>query len=145
MKIRTMLGVAATAVVVAIGVLPPAGASATAGTAAAPTAPGATVVSVSATDGTTTAVSRHRTRSKSEGSGALAGSEVAARAATCYDGFVSGPDFYVTCTGDAEGYRLYIDCSDGFRYYFDPLYVGTWEHVLTCPAGTLAVWGGWWL
>ncbi|MBB6472872.1 hypothetical protein [Sphaerisporangium rubeum] len=143
MKIKTMLGVAATALIMVVGALTPADA------AAAP--PGARVTSTSATEGTMTSTSSEATRTKGEGRSALASNQTAESdraavfAATCYNAYVAGRNFYMTCTSDAYGYRVYVDCSNGFRYYFGTLYFGTWNHVLTCPVGTYAVWGGWWL
>jgi hypothetical protein len=142
-KIKKMFGVAAIALIMVMGALAPAGA------AAAP--PGASVVSTSATEGTMSSKSSEATRAKGEGNAAVAENQAAADdqaavfAATCYNAWVSGRNFYMTCTSDAAGYRVYVDCSNGYRYYFNTLYFGTWNHVLTCPFGTYAVWGGWWL
>ncbi|RDG39589.1 hypothetical protein [Streptomyces corynorhini] len=60
--------------------------------------------------------------------------------ASCWNGSASGRNFYMTCSGN--GYRVYVDCSNGLRYTFGTYYYGTWNHTLTCPAGTSAVWGG---
>jgi len=60
--------------------------------------------------------------------------------ANCYNGYVSGASFYMTCTGN--GYRVYVDCSNAVRYIFSTYYYGTWNHILTCPSGTYAIWGG---
>jgi hypothetical protein len=60
--------------------------------------------------------------------------------ANCYNGRVSGRNFYMTCSGN--GYKVYVDCSDGYRYTFPTVYYGTWNHTLTCPVGTYALWGG---
>ncbi|MEU2513702.1 hypothetical protein [Streptomyces syringium] len=59
----------------------------------------------------------------------------------CWNGRVSGRDFYMTCSGN--GYKVYVDCTNG-RYKFNTLFYGTWNHRLTCPVGTSAVWGGSW-
>lgn len=61
--------------------------------------------------------------------------------ARCWNGRKSGRDFYMTCSGN--GYKVYVDCTNG-RWYFHTVYSGTWNHRLTCPVGTSAVWGGSW-
>ncbi|GAA0442464.1 hypothetical protein ACFQ2B_35380 [Streptomyces stramineus] len=61
--------------------------------------------------------------------------------ARCWNGRVSGRDFYMTCSGN--GYKVYLDCTNG-RYKFNTVFYGTWNHRLTCPVGTSAVWGGSW-
>ncbi|MEO3813934.1 hypothetical protein ABGB17_33470 [Sphaerisporangium sp. B11E5] len=138
-----MVGTAATALVMTFGVLPVAGASATSGSTAAP---GASVVSTSDSGSVKTAVSTKQTRSRSGGSAAVASGQTTPFAGTCYNGYTSGASMYMTCTSDAAGYRVYLDCNNGYRYYFtSPIYYGTWNHTMTCPAPYLAVWGGaWW-
>ncbi|MFI6206969.1 hypothetical protein ACIBAI_11245 [Streptomyces sp. NPDC051041] len=60
--------------------------------------------------------------------------------ATCWNARTSGRYFYMTCNG--QGYRVYVDCSNGYRYISSTLYYGTWNHTLACPSGTNAIWGG---
>lgn len=135
-----MLGVAATTLIMAFGVLPMAGASAASGSAAEP---GASVSSTSTSGSVKTAVSSKQTRLKSVGKSATASGETTTFAGVCYNGFTSGASMYMTCTSDAAGYRVFLDCSNGLRYYFPTLYIGTWNHVMTCPAPYAAIWGGW--
>ncbi|MFD5101660.1 hypothetical protein [Streptomyces albidochromogenes] len=81
------------------------------------------------------------TKSLSKAGGAAAASEGDVSInANCWNGSRSGRNFYMTCSGN--GYRVYVDCSNGYRYTFGTYYYGTWNHTLTCPVGTNAVWGG---
>ncbi|MFG2333150.1 hypothetical protein ACGFMM_26485 [Streptomyces sp. NPDC048604] len=75
---------------------------------------------------------------KSAGAPAAAQGDISAQA-NCWNGRTSGRNFYMTCSG--SGYRVYVDCSNG-RYTFGTYYYGTWNHTLTCPSGTYAIWGG---
>ncbi|MGW1176030.1 hypothetical protein ACWD4P_20220 [Kitasatospora sp. NPDC002543] len=50
-----------------------------------------------------------------------------------------GPWFYETCSGSS--YRVFVDCSDGYRYISTSYYSGTHSFALKCPAGN-AVGGG---
>ncbi|MFI6519849.1 hypothetical protein ACIBF1_30115 [Spirillospora sp. NPDC050679] len=61
--------------------------------------------------------------------------------ARCWNGRASGRDFYMTCSGN--GFKVYLDCTSG-RYKFAAVFYGTWNHRLTCPVGTSAIWGGSW-
>lgn len=76
---------------------------------------------------------------KSVGASAAAKGEINTLA-NCWNGWTSGRNFYMTCSGN--GYRVYVDCSNGYRYTFGTYYYGTWNHTLTCPSGTYAIWGG---
>ncbi|MFH8290304.1 hypothetical protein [Streptomyces sp. NPDC018059] len=62
--------------------------------------------------------------------------------ARCWNGRASGRDFFMTCSG--TGNKVYLDCTNGGRYKFGTVFYGTWNHRLTCPVGTSAVWGGSW-
>jgi hypothetical protein len=76
---------------------------------------------------------------KSTGVKAAAKGDVNAMA-SCWNGYTSGQYMYMTCSGN--GYRVYIDCSNGYRYIFPTYYYGTFNHTMWCPSGTYAIWGG---
>lgn len=62
------------------------------------------------------------------------------RRVRCWNGRTSGRSFYETCSG--RRYRPYVDCSNHYRYYSRIVFSGTWNHKLTCPPRTRAIWGG---
>ncbi|MEU8529868.1 MULTISPECIES: hypothetical protein [Streptomyces] len=76
---------------------------------------------------------------KSTGLAAAAKGEINTLA-SCWNGSTSGRYMYMTCSGN--GYRVYIDCSNGYRYTFPTYYYGTFNHTMWCPSGTYAIWGG---
>ncbi|MEV0618619.1 hypothetical protein AB0I81_35210 [Nonomuraea sp. NPDC050404] len=140
MKLRTLLGLIAGIFAMAFVLAPTGTASATVTKAD----PGASVVSKSETEGTRTHNDAVASKTKSSDRSAAAAGQVVPFAASCYNGWTSGRNFYMTCTSDSTGYRVYVDCSNGVRYRFTGTrYYGTWNHTLTCPVGTNAVWGGW--
>ncbi|WP_418959876.1 hypothetical protein [Streptomyces tritici] len=104
-------------------------------------APGgqATAVARSAQGEVTSGVAVGKSLDKSLGAPAAAQGEISAQA-NCWNGRTSGRYFYMTCSGN--GYRVYVDCSNGYRYTFGTYYYGTWNHTLSCPYGTNAIWGG---
>ncbi|WP_030542072.1 hypothetical protein [Streptomyces albus] len=141
MKIRRSLGAIGATSALAVGTL--LGLSPAANAAPAAESGTAAATSQSASGRTITDTADARTL-KATGGNAVAGTSAADapyRAdANCWNGSTSGRNFYMTCSGN--GYRVYVDCSNGVRYIFSTYYYGSWNHTLTCPSGTSAIWGG---
>ncbi|MFE4970945.1 hypothetical protein ACFRAR_02365 [Kitasatospora sp. NPDC056651] len=57
----------------------------------------------------------------------------------CWNYAFDGPWFYETCNGSS--YRVFVDCSDGYRYISTAYFSGQHNFALECPAGD-AVGGG---
>ncbi len=137
MRIRNSLVAFGAAVLMAFG-----GFGGLASPAAAEPGPGDAVSqSTSVDDGRTDTGSAVVTPPAATDNGQRASSASERGLGRCWNGRVSGRDFFMTCSGN--GYKVYVDCTNG-RYKFNTLFYGTWNHRLTCPVGTSAVWGGSW-
>lgn len=71
--------------------------------------------------------------------GASAVEPPAARSLRCWNAYISGRTFAVSCSGTY--WRAYADCSDS-RRYVTPALTGAKRVTIHCPSGTVAMSGG---